>query len=70
MHRPKLHSRVCILSGGQKPIGDGPIATFHFKIRNNAKAGTTTIRIEGGESTTADSKKWVLNDTEVIVVIR
>jgi hypothetical protein len=64
------HSCVCILSGGQKPIGDGPIATFHFKIRTTAKKGTASLRIEGGESTTADSKKWLLDNSEVIVIIR
>ncbi len=64
------YSRVCVLSGGQKPIGNGPVAIYHFQIRPTAQAGTTSIKIQGAESTTADSKKWVLDNTEVIVVIR
>jgi len=66
----KPYSYVCILSGGQNPIADGPIAIYHFKIRTTAWAGTTTFRIENAESTTADSKKWTLSETEAIVIIR
>jgi|ERR1700683_4902335 hypothetical protein len=66
----KPYSRVCVLSGGQKPIGNGQVAIYHFQIRATAQAGTTSLRIVGGESTTADSKKWLLNNTEAIVVIR
>ena len=60
----------CILSGGQNPIADGLIATYHFKIQTTARTGTTTLKIEKAEATTVDAKKWTLNDTEVIVVIR
>jgi hypothetical protein len=66
----KQYSYVCILSGGQNPIADGPIAIFHFRIRTTAKAGTTTLRIERAEATTVDSKEETLNDTEAIVIIR
>jgi hypothetical protein len=30
---PKGYSYVCILAGGQKPVGNGPIATFRFRIQ-------------------------------------
>jgi hypothetical protein len=60
----------CILSGGQNPIADGLIATYHFKIQPKARAGTTTLKIEKAESTTLDSMKWPLNGTEVIVIIK
>jgi hypothetical protein len=66
----KSYAYVCTLSGGQKPIGNGLIAIYHFKIVTTAAAGTTNITIEKAESTTADSKKWTLNDTEVIVIIK
>jgi hypothetical protein len=66
----KPYSRVCVLSGGQKPIGNGPVAIYHFQIRATAQAGITSLKIQGAESTTTDSKKWLLNDTEAIVVIR
>jgi hypothetical protein len=61
---------VCVLSGGQNPIANGLIAIFHFRIRTTAEAQTIRLRIEGGESTTVDSKKWTLNDSEAIVIIR
>jgi hypothetical protein len=66
----KPYSYVCILSGGQKPIANGPVAIYHFKIRTTAEARTTTLRIENAEATTADSKKWALNDTEATVIIQ
>lgn len=64
------YAYVCTLSGGQKPVADGTIAIYHFKIRAKAKAGITSLRIERAESTTVDSRKWTLNNTEAIVIIR
>jgi len=61
---------VCTLSGGQKPIANGLIAIYHFKIRATAKPGTTSLRIEKAESTTSDSMKWPLNETEAIAIIK
>jgi hypothetical protein len=61
---------VCDLSGGQNPIADGAVAIFHFKIRSTAKAGTISLKIEGAESITADSKEFTLNDTEAMVIIQ
>jgi hypothetical protein len=66
----KPYSYSCVLSGGQNPIQNGLIASFHFKIRAPAGAGTTTLRIERAVATTADSKILSLNDTEAIVIIR
>jgi hypothetical protein len=67
---PKPYANVCALSGGQNPIGNGPIAIFHFRIRTTAKAGTTTLRIERAEATTVDSKEETLANAEAIVIIR
>jgi hypothetical protein len=66
----KPYRYLCILSGGQNPIANGSIAIFHFRVRTSAAARTTSLRIESAESTTVDSKKWTLNDTEAIVIIR
>jgi hypothetical protein len=66
--RPYIY--VCTLSGGQKPIGNGLIAIYHFKIRTTAAAGTSSIRIQKAESTTTDSTKWTLNNAEVIVIVK
>lgn len=64
------YALVCTVSGGQKPIADGLIAIYRFKIRSTAAKGITRLRIEKAESTTADSTKWPLNNTEVIVIIQ
>jgi hypothetical protein len=66
----KPYAYVCTLAGGQKPIGDGLIARYHFKIRTTAAAGTATLRIERAVATSVDSKVATLNDTEVIVIIK
>jgi hypothetical protein len=65
--RPYAYS--CTLSGGQKPIADGLIAIYHFKIKATAEAGITRFKIEQVRSTTADSKETILSSTEAIVVI-
>jgi hypothetical protein len=64
------YSYVCILSGGQNRIANGPIAIFHFKIRTTADAGTTAVRIERAEAVTVDSKELTLNNAEGTVAIR
>jgi hypothetical protein len=61
---------VCTLSGGPKPIANGIIAVYHFKIRDKAKAGPTVFKIEKAESTTMDSTVTALNDTDTAVVIQ
>jgi len=66
----RSYSYACILSGGQNPIADGPIAIFHFKILTTAAPGTIALRIERVEATTVDSKHWSLNNTEAAVIIR
>ena len=66
----KPYTYVCTLSGGQKPIGNGPIAIFHFKIKTTAPAGTTTIRTENAVATMVDSKEEPWNNTETTVIIR
>jgi len=66
----KRYVSVCTLSGGEKAIANGLIAIYHFRIRNTAEAGTTTLRIEHTVATTVDSKVVTLNDTQVTVIIK
>jgi hypothetical protein len=66
----KPYSYFCVLSGGQKPIADGPIAVFHFRIRTAASSGATRLRIQKAEATMEDSKEETLNSTEATVIIR
>ena len=60
----------CTLSGGQRPIGDGEIAIFHFIIRSTAQAGKAVLTIDGAEAIMADGKHAPLNKTESVVIIR
>src|SRR5580698_1636319 len=41
----KSSSVICVLAGGQKPIANGVIAILHFKIRANARAGTSIFKV-------------------------
>ncbi len=66
----KPYSYVCILSGGQNPVANGPIAIFHFKIRTTAEAGTAAVRIEIVQTATVDSKELTLDNAEGTITIR
>jgi len=65
----KPYSYFCILSGGQNPIANGPVAIFHFKILSTAEAGTGAVRIEQAEAVTGDSREFTLDDTQGTVTI-
>ena len=65
----KEYSYACILVGGQKPVGSGPIAIFHFRIRSEAHAGTSVVRVEKAEGATADLKQFALKDAEGTVTV-
>jgi len=66
----KPYSYACILSGGQNPVANGPIAFFHFKIRPTAEAGRVAVRIERAQTVTVDSKELTLDNAEGTVTIR
>jgi hypothetical protein len=63
------HSYTCALSGGNKPLADGQIAIFHFRIKKTAQAATTSLKIDRVVTTTVDSKVLSLAGTEAIVII-
>ena len=63
------YTRVCILTGGQKPIANGLIATVHLKIRPTAKAGTTSIKVGKAQGVTLDLKQLDIKDAEAMVTI-
>lgn len=50
----EAYTYVCLLAGGQRPLENGPIATFRFKIRAGAHSGTSTVRIDHVEAATKD----------------
>jgi hypothetical protein len=66
----KPYAYSCNLEGGAKPIADGSVAVFHFRIAKTAAPGSTTLRIEKIVATTPDAKVQSLVNTESIVVIR
>jgi hypothetical protein len=67
--RQKSYVYVCMLSGGEKPIVDGPIAVFHFKIRTDAQPQTTAVRIEKVEAVSSNRRQSTLNSAEGTVTI-
>jgi hypothetical protein len=48
---------VCILAGGQKPIGNGVVAVLHFEIQPNARAGAQHIVVDNLLGVSAGIKK-------------
>ena len=68
--KQKSYLYVCLLTGGQKPIMNGPIAVFQFKIRTDAQPRTTALRIEKVEGVTSDRRQSTLNSAEGTVTIR
>lgn len=65
----KPYTYICVLAGGQNPIANGPIAIVHFKIRTEARPGTSVVRLVRVEAVTADLKKSVLKEAEGTVSI-
>jgi hypothetical protein len=65
----KPSSWICVLAGGQKPIANGAIAVFHFRIRANARAGTSTFKIRGVEAATLDLREIALKDAEAALTV-
>jgi hypothetical protein len=66
---PKAYSYVCILAGGQKPVGNGPIATFSFRIQPEAHFGGATVTVEHGEAVSGDAAQLALTDAEGLITI-
>jgi hypothetical protein len=65
----KSYSYVCNLAGGDKPVENGLIATFRFKIRGEARIGAATITVEHGEAVSGDAAQMTLTDAEGLITI-
>ena len=50
----------CSVVGGDKPIANGTIAVFRFKVRGEAWTGTSAVRIEKADALTADARGFEL----------
>ena len=65
----KEYSFICVLSGGSKPIGDGQIAVFHFRIHADAISGKVTLRIQSASARQKDNSEATLKNTESVFII-
>ena len=61
---------VCILAGGQKPIANGAIAKFRFRIRADAHSGTANVRTGKVEAVTRDLKTVNLSGSDGQLEVR
>jgi len=43
---PAVSTWACLLAGGRKRIGNGPVAMLHFAVRANAPAGPQPIVVD------------------------
>jgi hypothetical protein len=66
---PEVFAYECILAGGMKPIGNGPIAVLRFRVPANARKGAARIRVEG-QGASPDSGKLAIAPGEGIVTVR
>ena len=59
------------LREGRNQLGNGPIATFRFTIRPEARLGTATVTVEHAEAVAVDAKtKLTLADAAGLITIR
>lgn len=68
LRHPYLY--VCLLAGGQKPIANGSVAVFRFRIRAEAHAGTSTLKVDRVDAVTKDLKPFKLGGAEGHVAIQ
>jgi hypothetical protein len=68
--RLRNYMYACLLYGGQKPIADGPIAVFHFKIRAAAPSTVAALRLEAAEAVGPDGRQSTLSSAEGTITIQ
>jgi hypothetical protein len=61
---------VCLVYGGRKPIRNGVVARFSFKIPPQATTGSALILLDNGVAVSADLKRTPIPDTTAIITIR
>jgi len=60
----------CEVEGGERPIPDGAIAIFRFKIHTSVESKITVLRIEKAKSIGSDRRRSTLSRAEGTVTIR
>jgi hypothetical protein len=64
------YAYACVLSGGNKPIADGQMAAFHFRIRPDATPGRITLTIQRAAAMQKAGFEAPLKNTESSFIIR
>jgi hypothetical protein len=61
---------ACILAGGQRPIGNGPIAVIHFVLQADVQGAPIRAPIENILGVTADLKRIAISNVDAIITTR
>jgi hypothetical protein len=60
---------LCLAFGGAKPLGNGVVARFSFRISPTARKGPAVVRLKRAIAVTADLKRTDIPDTSVAIPI-
>ena len=61
---------ICVLAGGQSPIGNGPIAKVQYRAQWDVKGAPIRVAIENVLGASADLKRIPIPNLDVIINIR
>jgi hypothetical protein len=61
---------ICVLAGGQSPIGNGPIAKVQYRAQWDVKGAPIRVAIENVLGASADLKRISIPNLDVIINIR
>ncbi len=64
-----MYTYRCILAGGTRNIGNGPVAMLSFRISPQAE-GKIRVGLEHAMAVSADAQKTDIRDTEAFVTVR
>lgn len=59
----------CTIAGDPKPIMNGPIAVYRFKVHPDVQSSTAVLRIEKIEARTSDGRQYTLHGAEGTIAI-
>jgi hypothetical protein len=59
----------CILAGGAKPIGNGPIATLKYTPARSVRPGRYQINLRSGFAVSEGTKKLPIKDAGITIVV-
>jgi Flp pilus assembly protein TadD len=65
-----VYAYSCLLAGGKMAVANGPIAVFHFRIRNDAHPGQTTFRVEKAQAVSRELNKIILPDVQAAITVQ